>query len=62
MLPKRRLKRMNYSFICLKKTIFVPHNYAKAQDIIEALDTNVNSFRNGAEPNDDLTMMCIKLL
>jgi len=34
----------------------------KAQDIIEALDTNVNRFRDGAEPNDDLTMMCIKLL
>ena len=33
----------------------------KTQDIVETLNTNVNRFRNGAEPNDDLTMMCIKL-
>ena len=30
-------------------------------DIIEALKTDVHSFRDGAEPNDDLTMMCMKL-
>jgi len=32
MLPKRRLKRMNYSFICLKKTTFVPHNHANDKE------------------------------
>ncbi len=31
------------------------------QDIIETLKTNVTSFRDGAEPNDDLTMLCMKL-
>ena len=34
----------------------------KCQDIIEALETDVNRFRNGADPNDDLTMLCMKLI
>ena len=34
----------------------------KCQDIIETLETDVNRFRNGAEPNDDLTMLCMKLI
>ncbi len=34
----------------------------KCQDIVETLETAANQFRNGAEPNDDLTMMCIKLI
>lgn len=34
---------------------------SSAQGIIEALETEVARFRNGAEPNDDLTIMCIKL-
>ena len=34
----------------------------KCQDIIEAMNTHINRFRNGAEPNDDMTMMCLKLL
>ena len=32
----------------------------KAQDIIEKLKSEVERFRNGAEPNDDLTMMCVR--
>ena len=32
-----------------------------AQAIIEALETEVASFRDGAEPNDDLTMLCLRL-
>ena len=34
---------------------------SSAQGIIEALEAEVARFRNGAEPNDDLTIMCIKL-
>ena len=34
----------------------------KAQDIVEALRTEADRFRPGAEPNDDLTMLCMKLL
>lgn len=34
----------------------------KCQDIIETLETDVYRFRNGAEPNDDLTMLCMKLI
>ena len=33
---------------------------SKAQDIIEKLKSEVERFRNGAEPNDDLTMMCVR--
>ena len=33
---------------------------SKAQDIVEKLKNEVDSFRNGAEPNDDLTMLCLK--
>ena len=33
---------------------------SKAQDIIENLKSEVERFRNGAEPNDDLTMMCVR--
>lgn len=31
------------------------------QAIVEALKTEVSRFRNGAEPNDDLTMLCLRL-
>ena len=34
----------------------------KAQDVVEALTTEVNRHRDGAEPNDDLTMLCMKLV
>ena len=32
-----------------------------AKQIIEALTQEVDRHRNGAKPNDDLTMMCVKL-
>ena len=35
-------------------------NLSKARDIVEKLRSEVNNFRNGAEPNDDLTMLCLK--
>ena len=35
--------------------------YASAKQIIEAMTKAVDLHRNGAEPNDDLTMMCICL-
>ena len=34
---------------------------SSAQQIIEALADAVSQHRNGAEPNDDLTMMCVSL-
>ena len=34
---------------------------ANAQGIIEALEAEVARFRDGAEPNDDLTMLCLSL-
>ncbi|MBR4728870.1 MAG: serine/threonine-protein phosphatase [Prevotella sp.] len=34
---------------------------ANAQGIIEALEEEVALFRDGAEPNDDLTMLCLSL-
>lgn len=32
-----------------------------AKQIIDAFSQSVESHRNGAEPNDDLTMLAIKL-
>ena len=32
-----------------------------AQGLIDALRAEVEKHRNGAEPNDDLTMMCVKI-
>ena len=32
-----------------------------AQQVIETLKTEVDKHRNGAEPNDDLTMMCLRV-
>jgi serine phosphatase RsbU (regulator of sigma subunit) len=37
-------------------------HYTSAQQVIETLASAVDEHRNGAEPNDDLTMMCIKLM
>ena len=34
----------------------------KCKDIIASMNAHAVRFRDGAEPNDDLTMMCIKLL
>jgi sigma-B regulation protein RsbU (phosphoserine phosphatase) len=32
-----------------------------AQSVIDTLKAEVEKHRNGAEPNDDLTMMCVKI-
>ena len=36
-------------------------HFDTAQSIIDALKAEVEKHRNGAEPNDDLTMMCVKI-
>ena len=35
--------------------------FASAPQVIETMAESVHQHRNGAEPNDDLTMMCIKI-
>ena len=37
-------------------------NFDTAQHVIEILAAEVEKHRNGAEPNDDLTMMCLRLV
>ena len=32
-----------------------------AQQVVDTLKAAVESHRNGAEPNDDLTMMCLRV-
>lgn len=41
--------------------ILTSRSSSNAQGIIEALETEVARFRDGAEPNDDLTMLCLSL-
>jgi len=36
--------------------------YQSSRQVIEAITAEVEAHRNGAEPNDDLTMMCLKIL
>ena len=36
-------------------------NFENAQQVIESLKREVEAYRNGAEPNDDFTMMCVKV-
>ena len=36
-------------------------HHENARQVIEAMEAEVEKHRDGAEPNDDLTMMCIKL-
>ena len=36
-------------------------SYENAQQVIESLKHEVEAFRNNAEPNDDLTMMCVNV-
>ncbi len=36
-------------------------HFDTAQHVIEALKAEVENHRNGAEPNDDLTMMCLRI-
>ena len=35
--------------------------FSSAQQVIELLSAEVEKHRNGAEPNDDLTMMCLQI-
>lgn len=42
--------------------ILTSRSSSNAQGIIEALETGVARFRDGAEPNDDLTILCLSLL
>lgn len=37
-------------------------NDLKSRETIEKVVASVNAFRDGAEPNDDLTMVCLKLI
>ena len=37
------------------------HASQSTRDIIEALKADTDQFRDGAEQNDDLTMMCIRV-
>jgi serine phosphatase RsbU (regulator of sigma subunit) len=36
-------------------------NFENARQVIESLKQEVEAYRNGAEPNDDFTMMCVKV-
>ena len=36
-------------------------NFENAQQVIESLKQEVEAYRNGAEPNDDFTMMCVNV-
>ena len=35
--------------------------FDSTRQVIEALKAEVETHRNGAEPNDDLTMMCLRI-
>ena len=37
-------------------------HFDNTQQVIETLKTEVEKHRNGAEPNDDLTMMCLRVM
>ncbi|MCR4603432.1 MAG: PP2C family protein-serine/threonine phosphatase [Prevotella sp.] len=36
-------------------------NFGSAKRVVEFMKEKVEAYRNGAEPNDDLTMLCLKL-
>ena len=36
-------------------------HFENAQQVIESMKQEVEAYRNGAEPNDDFTMMCVKV-
>ena len=36
-------------------------HFETAQQVIDTLKAVVEQHRNGAEPNDDLTMMCVRV-
>jgi serine phosphatase RsbU (regulator of sigma subunit) len=36
-------------------------HFDTAQQVIETLQAEVEAHRHGAEPNDDLTMLCLKI-
>ena len=38
------------------------HPFSSAQQTIEMLKQAVEEHRDGAEPNDDLTMICLKIM
>ena len=42
-------------------TILRNTHFDNARQVIESLQAEVEQHRNGAEPNDDLTMMCIRV-
>lgn len=41
---------------------FLHHaHFHDAKELVEALKREIDAFRNGAEPNDDITMLCLKV-
>lgn len=57
---------INYQLKCVKDQfgddhlldIMATHHFADAKETIEYLKAEVEKHREGAEPNDDLTMLC----
>ncbi len=41
--------------------IFFCTNFDTARQVVEALENEVAQHRNGAEPNDNLTMLCLRV-
>ncbi len=41
--------------------IFRTTRFDSARQVIDTLKAEVEAHRNGADPNDDLTMMCLRL-
>jgi sigma-B regulation protein RsbU (phosphoserine phosphatase) len=37
------------------------HSFESTRQVIESISADVERHRNGAEPNDDLTMMCLTI-
>lgn len=43
------------------KDILRDTHFDTARQVVEALENEVAQHRNGAEPNDDLTMLCLRV-
>lgn len=64
MLPADICNRMNRELSGDDRLIGILRNthFYKAQQVVDTLASEVEKHRNGAEPNDDLTMMCLKII
>ena len=58
---KNRYRFLHNNFVKFHEIVYVQTHFDSAKQVVKTLNAKVEEHRNGAEPNDDLTMLCLRV-